>query len=424
MDYINNVPLKEQENKKMVKTKLFIIALFLLADSRFFYLIPLPDILGGATSNKTLVAIVSLVCFIWMAALTKKLYIGNYANLILLFYIFIIFQAIFEHYEFHYAVTAVVFNTLPFLVFLMYFALGSFLRDNRDFELFCLLCEWITVFLSICLLLQIIIYNRTHVILLNFTLSDWYMIYHVTAKGRFTVVAEGFMRVSILLSFYNILNRSKMDKWKRKLAILSFLLGLAAVVFVDQSRMYVIQCVIVLLFMYFIAKKNNISVSTVLSAIFLTLIAIILLSSKFSSILNTLGDSSNGSNYARFGAINYYLSIINHYLFTGIGIVIPDEGTIEYFFVKGAQGIYNFDDIGIFGILASMGILMVAWYLFIIVKNFRLSFLAGDRNRRALALGLSLMMLTGILTASYLDKERLMALVLTMAIIDFCAKES
>lgn len=420
----NDNQLYEYNNQRFSKLKLFLIALFLLADSRFLYLIPLPDILGGAASNKTLVGIISLVCFLLITILTRKLCLGNYGGFVLFLYIFLFFQSFFEEFKFQYGINAIIFNLTPYLVFLMYFGINSFLTNEKNFETFCLLCESITVLLSILLLIQLIVYNRSHFIFLNFTLNDWFTKYHVTAKGRFTVVAEGFIRITVLISFYEVLNKMKLSKGKLRVALLSLLLGFLAIVFVDQSRIYAIQIIVSLLFMYFIVKKDKLNSTTIISIVFLVFIATIILFPKISSIINTMGNSNDGSNYARMGAIKYYLSIIKDYFFTGIGIVIPDEGTIEYFFVKGAEGIYNFDDIGIFGVYASMGMFMVIWYLLVLIKNFKLSFSISGSTKRALAFGLSIMMLTGILTASYLDKERIMSLVLTMSVISYCANES
>ncbi len=413
--------LYEQNNKLFGKTKLFIIALFLVADSRFFYLLPLPDIFGGVASNKTFIGLVSLICFIWMALVTKKINVGKYANLILFLYVFLFCQAFFEKYRFQYSTSSILFNLIPFLLFLMYFTINTFLDDKKSFKLFCLLCEWTTIFLSICLLLQLLVYNKMHFLFLNFTLSDWYTKYHVTASGRFAGVSEGYIRIAVLISFFNILNGSRKGKG---IAISSFLLAISDIIFVDQSRVYIIQTVISLFFMYLIAKKNKINVNVILTIIIFAMLATVILIPKFNSIIDTLNNSSDGSNYARIGAIYYYLSFIGNYLFTGLGEYIPDEGTSQYYFIKGGQGIYNFDDIGIFGVLASMGILILIWYLLVIIKNFRLSFLIKDRNEKALAFGLSIMMLTGIFTASYLDRERLISLVLTMTIINFCARES
>lgn len=413
--------LYEQNNKPFSKTKFFIIALFLVADSRFFYLLPLPDIFGGVASNKTFIGLISLICFIWMALVTKKINVGKYANLILFLYVFLLCQAFFEKYRFQYSTSSILFNLIPFLLFLMYFTIDTFLDDGKSFELFCLLCEWITIFLSICLLLQLLVYNRIHFIFLNFTLSNWYTKYHVTANGRFAGVSEGYIRIAVLISFFSILNGSKKGRF---IAILSFLLAMLDIIFVDQSRMYIIQTVISLFFMYLIAKKNKINLNVILMIITFALLAAAILIPNLNSIINTLNNSNDGSNYARIGAIYYYLSFIGNYLFTGLGVYIPDEGTSQYYFIKGGQGIYNFDDIGIFGVLASMGVLILIWYLLVIIKNFRLSSSIKDKNEKALAFGLSIMMLTGIFTSSYLDRERLISLVLTMAIINFCARKN
>ena len=402
--------------------QLFIIGIFLFADSRFFYLLPLPDFFGGSPFNKTLVSIFSVICMAFLVLLNKKVNLGNYSVYILTLYLFLGIQAIYERLYFQYSLSSILFNLLPFLILLMYFGIGTFLSDQKNFISFCSLCEWITIILCTLLLIQLLIYNRKHIMFLNFSISNWYTMYHVTANGRFSVVADGLVKVTVLISFYDMLFWKNISRKKTFIATISFLLALLSIVFVDQSRIYIIQSVISIIVIYFITNKNKINLKTVSYAFAIFLIGLMLLLPKITSIINALNDSSNGSSYARIGAINYYLSIIGNYLFTGLGIVNPDEGTFQYILIHGGEGIYYFDDIGIIGILASMGIVMVVWYVLILIKNFKLSFKIKNNNKKALSIGLSVMMLLGIMTGSYLDKERLMALLLTMLVIDFCSR--
>ena len=416
---INDGEKLKQHYNRNLHIEIFIIILFFLADSRFFYLVPLPSLFSGPASNKILVSVFAVICTLILIILNRKIYFGKYSGYIAVLYIFLIYQGFFERSEYQYTATTIIYSLIPYLILLMYFGISTYLLNGEyAFNLLCIISEWITIILSVVLLLQLYIYNRTHIMFLNFVLGDWYTKYHITANGRFYSVSEGFVRVIILVSFFDIL-RTKNHTYRRKLSASAMIFGILNIIFVDQSRVYLIQIIIAILIMYFI-YNNKLDTKNFIVTILILLVAIIILSFKLSSVMDTLTNSTDGSSYARIGAIAYYLSILDRYLFTGLGIVIPDEGTLQYSFIKGANGIYNNDDIGVFGVLASMGIIIVIWYFLIIIKNFRLSFKIHDQSKRALALGLAIMMLLGLMTMSYLDKERIMSLTLTLTLIDYC----
>ena len=416
----NQVDLYKHSSRNGIQ--LFFIGFFLLTDSRFFYLLRLPDILGGSPFNKTLVGISALACTIILFFLNKKIILGNYYIYIILFYLFLLFQMSFEKFKYQYSMTTIIYNLIPYFVLTMYFGIGTYLDNQDHFSAFCLLCERITIILCLFLLAQLVIYNKSHIIFLNFTVSDWYTIYHTTEGGRFSVVADGLLKVTVLISFYDILKWKSQSTKRFLIALIAFLFGILSIIFVDQSRIYIIQTILSIICMYFIVVKDKIDFKVIFNIFIIAILSLILLIPRIASISGAVKDTTNGSSYARLGAISYYMSIIKDYLFTGLGIINPDKGTFQYWIIHGAEGIYYFDDIGIFGVLASMGILIMLWYLFIIVKNYKLTSKLQDNYQRALCFGLSTMMLLGVFTGSYLDKERLMALLLTMVVIDFCAR--
>ncbi|KGH62270.1 hypothetical protein X375_05850 [Oenococcus oeni S13] len=401
------------------KVNLWIVAIFLLADSRFFYLIPMTSYLGGAASNKTLVGVIGFVLFVSMTIINGGIVkLGIYGKSIFLFLTFLFFQGIYEYFTYGYSFTTILFSIIPYFTLLMYMEILYVAQE--DFEGLLKLIENIAIILSVLLLIQMFVYNHIHTMFLHFTLSDWFTVYYPTAKGRFYTVAEGLIRCVPLLAFYDLLRPKK----TMLRSYLSFSFSLLAIIFIDQSRMYFLSVVIALIVMYMVANKDKITLNRLIGAIIILIVATIFIMQKLNSIYFDLSDSTNGSGYAREDAINYYWNLLSTHFFTGLGIVIPDPGAMYYNLIKGPEGIYNFDDIGLMGIYASMGFIGVIWYIYIVIKNFIYAHKTKGVFERALSYGLSFMMVFCCLTLSYLDKERLMALVITMVLINYGYRKS
>ncbi|MBT9036944.1 hypothetical protein BTJ18_08920 [Lactobacillus delbrueckii subsp. bulgaricus] len=136
------------------------------------------------------------------------------------------------------------------------------------------------------------------------------------------------------------------------------------------------------------------------------------------SIIITLGDSTDGSNYARAQARTYYLDILRQkfYWMTGLGIAIPDKSNIFYWFIKGPAGFFGYNDIGIVGVLAAFGIFGVIWYIWLLLKSVNLAF-KSDGKYKLLSLGLVIEALISIGSLSYLDADRVVRMPIMLGII-------
>ncbi len=399
---------------------LFLATIFLLADCRLFYLVPLPSFLAGAGSNKALAGIISLMVFIIFACTSlEKFKLGRFGGSIFFFLLFLFFQGYVEHLNYGYKFSSILFSILPFFTLLMYFLFIRLFENNLvDFIR---IAEKIALILGVLLLLQLVYYDIYHSLWLHFTMSDWYTIYHPTAPGRFYSVAEGFIRVMPLLSMYLVLDENIPTQKTDYFSIVVLILVIA---FVDQSRIYLIATLISMLIMYASLNSSKISSGRFLGIIILILLASLVVIPKLQSIVSSLTDPSNGSNYARFGAISYYWSLMKSYWLTGLGIVIPDEYSQYYTLIKGPNGIYNFDDIGLFGILAAFGVIILIWYLTLLIRNFSTAKKVSDPYLKALSFGLLIQLLICVFTESYLDVPRLFALTITMSIISVASYHS
>ncbi|ETA74474.1 hypothetical protein [Ligilactobacillus equi] len=398
---------------------LLLISIFLLTDNKVFYLFTF----GGTFDNKLYSGLLAIIVGIILFFTSKHVQIGEYGSAIIFIYILLLVQAYYEKINYHFSNNAILFILVNFGILVIYFGLLAFLNEEQsNFDNFVTILEVIGTILGVILLIQHFVILKTGHTLFSFhdNIYDTLNRSNLT-DGRFYVVAEGLIRMLPLVSLYSILVRNTLT-YMKALGYLSFVVSLLAIYFVDQSRVYMLTefltCII--MFISFNFDYHKISKQTFFRIFYVLLALIIAFYTKGQSLLVTLSDTDNGSNYARTGAVEYYLRVSKDYLLTGIGTVIPSPGSRYYWLVRGPLGIYHYSDVGFIGILASLGIFGLLIYLYIVAKNFILTVKIKNRSLHSLAVGCSWLMLLSSLTLSYFDIGRIVSLLLTMVIINIC----
>ena len=301
-----------------------------------------------------------------------------------------------------YAVINLFYCIVPFLLLLGYFPIIQFAENDNNYIFLLKAIEFIAVLLSIILLFQKYRYDRTNLVFLKISLPDMF-------TGRFYDVSEGIIRIAVIISAYKIIIKNA-----KLLSFVSFILCTLSIIFVDQSRIYLLSVfigifVMIIINMFFSNKKGNI-----LIYVLLFIFGVFLISSIYTSLTNTLNNYNDGSNYARRDAMTYYLYIIKDHLWTGLGLYVPNVGEAYSDFIKGPLGIYNYSDIGIFGILASLGLGAVIWYVWCLIKGLVLSF---NAKNKVLCFGLIGEMVVSMFTMAYFDSSRQFSLMMVLALI-------
>ena len=99
-----------------------------------------------------------------------------------------------------------------------------------------------------------------------------------------------------------------------------------------------------------------------------------------------------------------------------MGLHTPDKGTSLYYLIKGPDGYFNYDDIGLFGTLGSLGLPGFIWYIFLTIKLVMTWIKRFSSN--ALTSGLMISFVMSLTIMSYLDRPRIISLMLTMVIVN------
>lgn len=393
----------------------FLIYLILLGYCKFFYIIPLKGtVFTDIPANILLSATIAVFSFVVLVAMKgKQIIVGEFAKEILALFLILAINSVSMLATYHYPILKILWADIIFLVLLGYFPLIAYIKKNSLNQLISII-ESITIILALILLLQFFIYRATHIVFLSLDL-------HSLSFDRFRGPGDGLIRISIILSAYKLIKEKNRDFR----SILNFLLCLAVIIIVDRSRMYLLTIIITISAMILILYRKKLMAKKSTMIIVFAVTSLVILGYLYISLRNTLMNAHDGSNYARRGAIIYYFQTLsNHWWtwFTGLGIVEPKPGDGRYFLIHGPQGIYYYADIGIFGTLASMGILGLVWVIWVAIKGL---LIASYRNDfKALYYGLMIEMIFSWLTSmSYFNDVRLIGLTLLLSIMGVKSRE-
>lgn len=381
--------------------KLLIIIL-LASSTRFFYITPLPKFFLQESSNVMCGAFFSVVIFVLFILLNKQLQLGKYGIEIWILYIIVLVNCVYMYVTYKYTITNLFYCIVPFLILLGYFPIIQFAENRSNYFFLLKTIEVIALILSIILLLQKYKYDTNNDIFLKINLP-------LNFTGRFYNVSEGIIRIAIIISAYQIISRNI-----RLLSLINLVFCALSIFLVDQSRIYLLSVIIGIFVMIIMNIVYSDKKSNVIIYILLVAIGLFLIYSLYTSLTTTLNNFNDGSNYARRDAVTYYLSVIKDHLWTGLGLYVPNIGEAYSDFIKGPLGIYNYSDIGILGILASLGLGAVIWYIWCLIKGLILSLKASDK---VLCLGLISEMFVSMFTMTYFDSSRQCSLMLVLALL-------
>ncbi|SFC11358.1 hypothetical protein SAMN05660328_101516 [Streptococcus gallolyticus] len=399
--------------KKIIVFLTFIV--FFLVDTRFFYLVDLPSAFSGEAQNKTLLAVTAIVIFVIYLFFVKngKISLGNFGLFIASIMFIILLSAIWSLIYFRYPLRQVLWPLVQFFPLLLYFPFKSVLSKKMYYDLFLKLAEIFYSILAVLFLIQVITYNGISSLFLK--IDDMILTKYIYdySSLRIYSVFEGTTRILMLMVAYAIIKKGIRNSI---FDIISFLLMLAAVVVVDQSRYYLITTIISVVVLYILESGYKITGVQLVSSLILVAVGLHFLLRSTTSIFYSFIDNT-GSSYARIGAIVYYLKLITfRHPLLGLGLSLPIEGTDIYYYIKGPQGIYNFSDIGIFGVFAELGILGLLWYVILCCKLVFISIKKTQKNPLVIAIVINFLLSLPIM--SFIDRPRIVALMLMFVVIE------
>lgn len=378
------------------------IIILLLSSTRFLYVLPLPSFFLQSASNVMCCAFFSgIICIIFWI-INKKIDLGTFGIEIFILYALVIINCFFMFLQYGYSWKNIYYCLVPFLVLLGYFPLVQFIQSKASLHFILKCVEWIALLLAIVLLLQKYEYDKNNLLFLKINIP-------LNFNGRFYDVSEGIIRIAVLISAYYLIT-----KQINFINIFCFIGSSLSIILVDQSRIYLLSVILAIFVMLVINMITSEQKSNLIIYLLLIIVGIIIASTLYSSLRSTLNNINDGSNYARNDAINYYFSALKHHIWTGLGLYVPSIGEAYSDYIKGPLGIYNYSDIGIFGIYASLGLGSVIWYIWILIKGIKIACFSANK---VLCWGLVSEMIVSMFTMTYFDSSRQFSLVLVLVIL-------
>lgn len=359
-------------------------------------------------------SIVSCVIFVVSILLWGRLQKGYFSKLVLYFFLILAVNIVSMGLNYDYPLSTFFTYIFPYFVLLCYYPINTYLEFSpQKYKTFLNTIEVIATIQAILLLTNEFYNVKTGNTFLHVTFLTSISRY---APRAFTV-AEGVLRIAVLIPAAKIIQNDFRIIGNFK-EYFSFILIALSIIFVDQSRVYILSVLGSIVFMAFIRAKEKISLKRAILLLIVLILVVVIGSVFIRSIEITLGDSTDGSNYARAQARTYYLNVLRQkfYWLTGLGIAVPDKSNIFYWFIKGPAGIFGYNDIGIVGVLAAFGIFGAIWYIWLLLKSISLAF-KSDGKYKLLSLGLVIEALISIGSLSYLDADRVVCLPIMLGII-------
>ena len=404
--------------KKWFTFSIIPIVLFYLCEFRFFYLLPLPNVLFAGSTNKNLLAVFSLFVFCYFLVRTKKFTWGKFGAAFLLIIASVTLSTALSAIEFGYKLTQVLWGIIPYLILLLYFPAKKYLADEKIYEQFIVIGEVCTIFLTALFMLQKVKYTGASSVFLRLPdMIPEHYIWHFDEGLRVRNNFDGFFRVFAIVVGDRIIAK----KFKKSLLdIFAFVSILAMIALIDRSRQYLLIVLVSVFVIFIYRSKKRITAALFLIGTFALVGGVAVVSSKVLSIIESILGNA-GSWFARVEGVTHYLSVGLEHFFFGIGLADAESIPEVAKYVRGVGGLYYPDDVGIVGVFALLGVVGVILYVFVLARVFKAFKLAG--NNKALILGLCVCFACSSLLSSYFDKARILALVLTAVLCDINCRQ-
>ena len=403
----------EISRKRWLSAGIIPIVFFYLCEFRFFYLIPLPAKLVAGSTNRVLIAMFSVALFIVWLALNKKFRFGYFGKAFIMVFAVVSVSTILSAFEFGYKMTQVLWGIIPYFILFLFFPAKKYLSDKDTMERFIVIGEVSVIVMTVLFLVQYRRYVAGGSFFLKLVdMIDDHYLWHPEEGMRIRNVFDGFSRVFAIVIADRILEK----KFKHCiLDIVAYVALIAAILIIDKSRLYLLIVLFssISILIYRARKRITAPIFLIGSVAILGGIGVMLV--KFSSIISSISDNS-GSWYARVGGSVHFLKIGLEHFFFGIGMADHEAIKSVEKYVRGIEGIYYPDDVGIIGVFALTGILGLVLYIFLIAKVFKCFKCA--RTNKPLLFGLFICILTSSVLSSYFDRTRLMALVFTAVLCE------
>lgn len=389
-----------------VNTSKFFVLIFFLIASKCFYLISMPSqyAIGSNIQLEAMIAVAFFVCCGLKVC-------GIYKHYIIFFLMYIVADCFFTMFAYPSQTLFKTFSmTFSYFLLIGYFPMVWFCRKKENYRYLVSFMTICSVFVATITLMYAFSVNLLGKELFSFNLA--YKTFERNGNIRIYYIFENYLRVSQIVSLGWLLQKRAISKSERLLHILNYVLVFAGVIYVDQSRYYLFVVIVVSSFM--ILKFNKSTGKWIVIGLVLLFIGVTFYDSILTSISTVLnGDRAFG---IRIEAIKYFANKAFENPVFGLGLLTPGSrdwaARLLYY---GPKLAYYQDDVGIFGFLGGFGVVGAIWYIALLYKTY---VLGKDSKENILYQGMLLAMFLCSFTMLWMDKQRLVGMLIALVVLD------
>lgn len=403
-----------------------IIYIMLLLDLCFFFIIPLPGMLGSIINNYQKIGLSS---FIIVTTLILSKYIfknkAYFFSKNMFWLVLILFsEGILSLFRYDQGIKSILSNSNHYFVIIGYFIIVSYIRNNEyDIEKLEKIIIKIAIILSSVMIIQYIVYSIGGIMFLNI---DKQRAISSIRFGSIRIYEAAYFPVFSMVIAIGIFLKS--DNWNKmkKLSAICIVTTLTQLLMISKGRMLFVLSILSFIYMMLI-KYNNKKIKKYIMIIVVGIIIIIV--SKV-PVVNEFLSSINNKDYSlltRVDAMNYYYNQIKESPLLGTGFIEAIEGEDSYYIVRGPNGMFYKDDMGVLGIINTLGIIGAVWYVFIIIKIIKILFIIKNRKEemRYLELyGLFILIIIGTVVMNPFDSQRISTFPIFISLVECSLRNS
>lgn len=279
------------------------------------------------------------------------------------------FQFILSKFRYEQSIIQVISCSMHFYLLFAYFVYKTMIKSVNDVIVVEKIIVKFSAILSTLFILQFLIYSK-YGVFLKVPIGIRNGTLRITAFSIFT-------NIGLIISLFNILKKSQQCK---KINIYNFIVSLIYLVVIQKTRsILMIMIVSIFIGIIFFLRKRNTAKMMIFLSIVISVMTIYLVSESADKFYNSIG--MDYGVMARNGAIEYYINGVKEKPLLGIGFINYGEREDLDIMLTGEQGIYYRDDVGIIGLLHTLGIIGIIWYVLLLYKIGKMLFnLADKRN--------------------------------------------
>lgn len=385
----------------MTKFLKFNILLLILLQTRFFCFLPFDayDVAKGISIG---IVILFIVCvMIIPKCITDNR--GYFAIDICIFIFICLLQCILtelkyrQGYLYVFAISIYYFTMLLYLL-LIYFVKNDYEKVKNYFKI-------ISLIFSNILIIQWFLYNNFRITFLELNLDIGQRFGEARINTGVSIISIGvILSVSSIIKCVN--NRTKL----KKVDILTVILGLVDVVFVSKTRSAIIMLIVSIIVMNILLLRNNNHRIIFIVSLLITSI-LVFNTDIFDKFINLGSTEYAGNSNIRTEASMYFIQKIKETPIVGIGFLhSKNEYDPAYYFLRGPEGKYFLDDVGLIGFSTTFGLIGLIWYLNVIFKCFNI-IITKFKNKKVYdngeCIGLFVFILLSTFTVIFTDAIRI-----------------